>query len=593
MRSRAWLASAVLALLLVPALPAAPVPGPPLGGAPLGIRLEALPLADVAQPVEAMLPRPAGSLVHTTFLYGPHVVPQGWDLDRYALALPFETGFVTKLAFRLQDAATGEVPTNLQVHIHHALWFGAATGTLSPPFIFGTGEERTQIDLASRAAAAPHGPLYGIPFMQDQAQVLVLMLHNKQTVPRVVTILLDVEFVYGTAPQVADARRCRDPLRALPVDDIDGCVAGRDVHGVRGGLWGDIFDVPRQPQGDGVFTYPLDGIYNRYGPADYGLPVPTYYGFFTPRLLNASFLVPEDATLVFAQGHLHPNGMATIVANLGPDGSGCDADLDGDGLPGTTLFRSDKLDRNPAAWPYSEDFQMGVTKPGFRAPLRAGDRLAQFGLYANREVATYQAMTFAAIQMDPAQAPGPRGPGCARSDFAPRVVDAPGMDATATVPNRAWDGPELALCDVPGSPACNAPVPPPAPGLDSPPAVAIAQFAYAPGDANLAGALGLPPVVHAGRGLTFVNVDTAAVVRHTVTSCAWPCNGAYTANYPRPDGVFDSDRLGNLDVLDGGSIPPDPHDDPLWGTPADLPPGFYSYFCRLHPTMRGAFEVVP
>ena len=29
-----------------------------------------------------------------------------------------------------------------------------------------------------------------------------------------------------------------------------------------------------------------------------------------------------------------------------------------------------------------------------------------------------------------------------------------------------------------------------------------------------------------------------------------------------------------------------------WQTPTNLPPGTYTYFCRIHPFMRGAFRVV-
>ena len=29
-----------------------------------------------------------------------------------------------------------------------------------------------------------------------------------------------------------------------------------------------------------------------------------------------------------------------------------------------------------------------------------------------------------------------------------------------------------------------------------------------------------------------------------------------------------------------------------WNTPATLAPGTYTYFCRIHPFMRGAFRVV-
>jgi plastocyanin len=58
------------------------------------------------------------------------------------------------------------------------------------------------------------------------------------------------------------------------------------------------------------------------------------------------------------------------------------------------------------------------------------------------------------------------------------------------------------------------------------------------------------------------------------------------ANYPLPDGAWDSRTLG-YDAIDGGQP------NPVASTPPDLPVGRYSYFCRIHPWMRGAFEVVP
>ena len=71
-----------------------------------------------------------------------------------------------------------------------------------------------------------------------------------------------------------------------------------------------------------------------------------------------------------------------------------------------------------------------------------------------------------------------------------------------------------------------------------------------------------------------------------MTTCRWPCNGPYLANYPLPDGTWDSGTLG-YDLISGGS--PNPEAE----TPPDLEPGKYAYFCRIHPFMRGAFEVVP
>jgi plastocyanin len=154
-------------------------------------------------------------------------------------------------------------------------------------------------------------------------------------------------------------------------------------------------------------------------------------------------------------------------------------------------------------------------------------------------------------------------------------------------------------CGIPGAPACNREMPEPEPGLPTP-VVTITNFRYTPGDRALPGQAGLPVQVPRGSTLTFVNADmvTMAGVRHTVTSCEWPCNGPYVANYPQPDGLFDSGKLGNYDPLDGGLI-----DTGNYGLSGELSPvyeldtggmepGLYSFYCRVHPWMRGSLEIV-
>jgi plastocyanin len=116
--------------------------------------------------------------------------------------------------------------------------------------------------------------------------------------------------------------------------------------------------------------------------------------------------------------------------------------------------------------------------------------------------------------------------------------------------------------------------------------VTISNFLYVPGDLGLSGEQGNPPRVHHGESLTFVNADQSADIRHSVTTCNLPCDGTYVGNYPWANGVWDSGTLG-YDAIDGGTP------DPVSSTPKDLPVGRYAYFCRIHPWMRGQFEVVP
>jgi plastocyanin len=74
-------------------------------------------------------------------------------------------------------------------------------------------------------------------------------------------------------------------------------------------------------------------------------------------------------------------------------------------------------------------------------------------------------------------------------------------------------------------------------------------------------------------------------VFHTVTSCKSPCNLNYGIAYPIADGnaKFDSGELG-MGLPGVGRL--------TWKTPANLPPGTYTFFCRIHPWMRGVFRII-
>ena len=72
--------------------------------------------------------------------------------------------------------------------------------------------------------------------------------------------------------------------------------------------------------------------------------------------------------------------------------------------------------------------------------------------------------------------------------------------------------------------------------------------------------------------------------------CQSPCNRDTGIAYPIADGSrqFDSGQLGTNAPFDApatGRI--------TWKTPKNLSPGTYTYFCRVHPFMRGSFRVKP
>ena len=92
-----------------------------------------------------------------------------------------------------------------------------------------------------------------------------------------------------------------------------------------------------------------------------------------------------------------------------------------------------------------------------------------------------------------------------------------------------------------------------------------------------------------GRGLTFVNRDARPRRSiHTITACKAPCNRTTGIAYPLADGQVDFDS-GKLGFGPRGFTAAANRD--TWTTPKRLKAGTYTYFCRVHPFMRGAFEV--
>ena len=116
--------------------------------------------------------------------------------------------------------------------------------------------------------------------------------------------------------------------------------------------------------------------------------------------------------------------------------------------------------------------------------------------------------------------------------------------------------------------------------------VDILDFNYQLGDLSLTGTGGLPPVVQQGQSLSFRNGDDDRRVYHSITSCKAPCNRSTGIAYPIADGPvqFESGTLGSEAPSTTGSGALE------WQTPNNLDAGTYTYFCRIHPFMRGAFR---
>jgi plastocyanin len=123
-------------------------------------------------------------------------------------------------------------------------------------------------------------------------------------------------------------------------------------------------------------------------------------------------------------------------------------------------------------------------------------------------------------------------------------------------------------------------------GAVNPGTVDILGFNYRLGDLRLPGQGGLPPVITPGQSLTYVNRDNPRAIYHSLTSCKAPCNKSTGIAYPLADSKvqFESGTLGtNPPITTARSD--------SFTTPRNLKPGTYTYFCRIHPFMRGAFRV--
>ena len=271
-----------------------------------------------------------------------------------------------------------------------------------------------------------------------------------------------------------------------------------------------------------------------------------------------SWTVPEDGAVVGTGGHLHPGGLWT------------DLTLTRNGRS-TRLFRSKAVYYEPAG-AVSWDVSMTVTPVDWRVGLRKGDVLSVSGTYDTRKASWYESMAI----MPTMWVPGGTG-----ADPFTTDVDVEGPVTHGHLPeNNGHGGGRLSGLSDPRE-LLSRPVPRGG-------AVAIRGFVYGQGDLSATGRRGRPARVRKGRSLKFVNRDPAREIFHTVTACRAPCNRTTGIAYPLADGKVDFDS-GELGVGPQGFTPA--ANRITWKTPKSLDPGTYTYFCRVHPFMRGAFEV--
>ena len=511
-------------------------------------------------PAQAALAQPtSGAIEHLHFHVGPYTIIPGANQDRFDynsnhLPKPTVDGYMVKMVPNLRYAlpngkCCGAVPRVDIVHLHHGVFLSTGSAGQGYGNVFeagfypfmAMGEEKTTF-------AFPPG--YGYPIMHNDTWILNYMIHNLTAEQKQVYITYDMDFVPASSP-LARHMTAVHPIWMDVEDQVKY----------------PVFDVLRGSGVNGQFTFP-DMAKNPYG---------------SGRALN-EWPVEKSGTLIGTAGHVHPGGLWTQLDLVRPGASvasahGAHKAVAGLAPHSARLFRStahywDK--RGPISW----DMAMTTTPANWRVPIKRGETLRISANYNTTRASWYESMGIMVVWEAIGTRSGPDP-----------FVHEPNQNGHLTHGHLAENNNHGGSQDLGVNPNTF----PNCPGSS----VTIKNFTYIPGDLYNS-ASPCAPTVTKGSSLTFTNLDASLVpvgslidssaayrleVFHTVTSCQNPCGLDTGISYPLANGAggFDSAELG---FTTPGA------DRSTWTTPTDLPPGTYTYYCRIHPFMRGVFRIV-
>jgi plastocyanin len=370
---------------------------------------------------------------------------------------------------------------------------------------------------------------YGWRYEPSDTWVMNYMVHNLTPTPTQVYLTYEIDFTPGTDPSAA-------ALKTVSTKWMD----------VESGHVYPVFDALRSASEKGRYTYPTDdpNAYQADG-----------------RRLN-TWTAYQDGTLVWTAGHLHPGGLHT------------DLYLTRDGRT-TRVFRSNAHYFEPAG-AVSWDVAMTNTPADWRVQVKRGDTLTVTGTYDTSKASWYESMAIMPVAFSAGDTTGV-------DPFSGQLNTKGVLNHGHLAENDNHGGGAGGLPDARGLPG----------GIlitGSGKPVFVQDFQYGIGDLTRLGRAGNPPTVRQGRSITFNNLDDGKAIWHTITACKAPCNGRTGIAYPLANATVDFDS-GEL-----GTGPPGrtaAANRLTWKTPSNLKPGTYTYFCRIHPFMRGSFRVVP
>jgi hypothetical protein len=518
----------------------------------LGVLASSLVLLAIAAP--SAMAAPHGSVVsiakgengaqRLTYKVGPfNIIPGQNDIGYNGMdQKPKVDGWITRMRPDLVYT-NGTVPRVDVLHLHHGVWLNLSRKDATAPFLperfFAAGEEKTIFTL-------PKG--YGYEYKASDGWLLNHMIHNLTPVPAKVYMILEIDFIPKTSPAAKGIK----PVRPIWMD-------------VENGKLYPVFNVRKGDGEKGQYTYPNDE--------------PAAYRGGEKR---NEWVADRDGVLVGTAGHLHPGGLHTDlwlrrkgarVARPACASKGsrtarkaCKARAPRGYGSNAHLFRSEAKYFEPAG-AVSWDVAMTGTRRDWKIKINKGDTLWTSATYNTKRGAWWESMGIMVAYMAET--------GSGDNPFRKRV-DYPGKPTHGHLrENRNHGGGKTNLPDPRNLPDG---------AVVGGGNIDILDFKYALGDFSLGGAAKNPPVIPRGQSATFRNLESAQRLYHSITSCKAPCTGKTGIAYPLADSKvqFESNTLGTR-------IPAAGSDN--WTTPSNLKPGTYTYFCRIHPFMRGAFRV--
>jgi hypothetical protein len=580
-----------------------------------------------------------GACRRMRFAYGPIAVKPGQNdvlVGPVTIEKPIQDGYITRFKPNLVRA-DGSVPPVEQVHLHHGTWL-AQPDYGSGPF-FAAGEEKT-------IAPFPRG--YGMPVKASDTWLLLYMVHSAVSQPMETYITYEIDFV----PKADGDRLGLKPAYPLwldvrpsgyPVFNVQREFGGKDGKCTWPTEQCAAFDpfgkkiVGQGRPGNGKgedLKLPARGeefgrVKNFTGGTLIGIGGHLHPGGLTNDI---DLVRPggEDVTrTVRRRVRVRRRAMCTRRKRgrcvrwkragqcLRRRRGRCVRRVPRTRVVTRTSRVTERIDRTriytgrawywdredttkPGGPPTSWDFSMEVQGlPNWAVRVEPGDVLRSNATYDTELQASYENMGISVALLAPDAPDGkPSAPG-----VNPFQAE---RDDSKSCASGGVTGPERKLCTV-GLPTHghykeNGNYGGPSGTWDGKPGpqtneVAIANFLYAPGDLSTRSMTGVPQV-RLGSKLRFTNAEGAGIY-HTITSCRFPCLGETGAAFPLADGTTSKGRSLDIDSSELGFGTPAisaPKQRLDWELPVTKEQGYrpgetVTYFCRVHPFMRGAFEV--